>query len=75
MYSFTRIRKNISVEEKFLWINFLNIFLYCWVISSQALGVLYRLARTSPISPILKGQRWNLKNLSRGLNPPKPGLN
>ena len=20
-------------------------------------------------------QRWNLKNLSRGLNPPKPGLN
>ena len=22
-----------------------------------------------------KDQRWNLKNLSRGLNPPKPGLN
>ena len=21
------------------------------------------------------GHRWNLKNLSRGLNPPKPGLN
>ena len=23
----------------------------------------------------LQHQRWNLKNLSRGLNPPKPGLN
>ena len=39
---------------------FLNIFLYCWVISSQALGVLYRLARTSPISPILKGLFVNI---------------
>ena len=25
--------------------------------------------------PFLYIQRWNLKNLSRGLNPPKPGLN
>ena len=24
---------------------------------------------------ILINQRWNLMNLSRGLNPPKPGLN
>ena len=24
---------------------------------------------------LYESQRWNLKNLSRGLNPPKPGLN
>ena len=27
------------------------------------------------ILQILEQQRWNLKNLSRGLNLPKPGLN
>ena len=29
----------------------------------------------SSIIIFLHNLRWNLKNLSRGLNPPKPGLN
>ena len=33
------------------------------------------LRREMVLKILIYNQRWNLKNLSRGLNPPKPGLN
>ena len=43
-------------------------------------ALLHRLALSIEIGTVQTGnekvdQRWNLKNLSRGLNLPKPGLN
>ena len=51
-----------------------RMFAYCILsLQSHNSQVIFTVKQSSLFIVFI--QRWNLKNLSRGLNPPKPGLN